>query len=144
MGNLIALVSGVIFGIGLTVSQMINPQKVINFLDIMGNWDPSLLFVMLAALLTFGTGYQFFIKKRHVPIVEKAFHFPNKVKVDKKLVMGAALFGFGWGLGGLCPGPALANIASGDSKVYGFIIMMLIGMKCSDILVSSIGKNSKA
>lgn len=135
MKNTIALLSGILFGIGLTVSQMVNPQKVINFLNVFGQWDPSLILVMLGALICFGVGYQLWVKPRPKPILSKQFYLPTKIKLDKPLVIGAMVFGFGWGLAGLCPGPALANITAGETKIFGFIFMMVIGIKCADLLV---------
>ena len=107
--NLITLLCGIIFGIGLSLSHMINPNKVLNFLDITGNWDPSLIFVMIGALAI--TFFSFkWILKRPVPLLAESFHVSTKSLVDKPLVIGAAIFGIGWGMSGYCPGPAVANL----------------------------------
>ena len=134
MKSITALISGVIFGVGLSISQMVNPQKVINFLDIFGHWDPSLLFVMIAALVVFSSGFFAINKKLKKPILDEKFYLPSTTTTDIKLVLGAIIFGFGWGLAGLCPGPAMANILFFDNKIFGFIIAMLIGMQCANLI----------
>jgi uncharacterized membrane protein YedE/YeeE len=107
--NLIALLCGIIFGIGLSLSQMINPNKVLNFLDITGNWDPSLIFVMLGALAVAFFSFKW-ILKRPAPILAESFHISRKSSVDKTLILGGAIFGIGWGMSGYCPGPAVAGL----------------------------------
>ncbi|MCK5871750.1 MAG: YeeE/YedE family protein [Methylococcales bacterium] len=107
--NLIALVSGLIFGIGLAFSKMIDPNKVLNFLDVTGNWDPSLAFVMIGALLV-TTSCFYFIMKRKSPVLENKFRLPTRTDINTPLIMGAMLFGIGWGLAGFCPGPAIASL----------------------------------
>jgi uncharacterized membrane protein YedE/YeeE len=102
MNRIASLVSGIVFGIGLTISEMINPAKVLGFLDLFGNWDPSLMFVMIGALLVSSPMFHL-IKKREKPIFAENFNFSNNKVIDSKLVIGSALFGAGWGLGGLCP-----------------------------------------
>ena len=119
---------GLLFGIGLIISQMVNPQKVINFLDIAGNWDPSLMFVMGGGLLVFGLGFFFVIKKITKPIFASQFFISERKLIDKNLLVGAVFFGTGWGLTGICLGPAMANVLSFEPKVFAFIGMMLIGM----------------
>lgn len=107
--NLIALLAGIIFGLGLAVSQMIDPNKVLNFLDITGNWDPSLAFVMMGALGVGIISFRF-ILKRPAPVFDDAFHVSHKSQLDKPLVIGSAVFGIGWGMTGYCPGPAVASL----------------------------------
>ena len=107
--NLIALLCGIIFGIGLSLSQMINPNKVLNFLDITGNWDPSLIFVMIGALAVAFVSFKW-ILKRPAPLLAESFHISRKSSVDKPLILGAAIFGIGWGMSGYCPGPAVAGL----------------------------------
>lgn len=107
--NLIALLSGIIFGIGLSLSHMIDPNKVLSFLDISGNWDPSLIFVMLGALVVAFVSFKL-ILKRPAPIWVESFHISRKSSVDKPLILGAAIFGIGWGMSGYCPGPAIAGL----------------------------------
>ncbi len=135
----VALMSGLIFGTGLIVSQMANPDKVINFLDITGFWDPSLAFVMMAALGLFIPVYYFFIKKRIKPVLAKTFSANNTCIIDSPLITGAILFGIGWGLAGICPGPAIVNLTGDSLKAIAFILAMFIGMastKYANILVS--------
>ena len=104
-----ALIAGLIFGVGLSLSQMINPNKVINFLDVASNWYPSLLLVMGAAILTTATAYRI-IFNRAKPVFESRFNLPTSQAIDKKLIGGAVLFGAGWGMIGFCPGPAIASL----------------------------------
>jgi hypothetical protein len=107
--NLIALLCGIIFGIGLSLSQMINPNKVLNFLDVTGNWDPSLLFVMMGALAVAFVSFKL-ILKRPASIFGEGFHISKKSSIDKSLILGAAIFGIGWGMSGYCPGPAVSGL----------------------------------
>ena len=107
--NLISLLCGIIFGIGLSLSQMINPNKVLNFLDISGNWDPSLIFVMMGALAVAFVSFRW-VLKRPAPLLAESFHISKKASLDKPLILGAAIFGIGWGMTGYCPGPAVANL----------------------------------
>jgi uncharacterized membrane protein YedE/YeeE len=124
---LAALVSGLLFGLGLTVSQMVNPAKVIAFIDIFGDWDPSLAFVMAAAIplaaVSFWVG-----ARRAAPLCADRFSPPVQAKVDRSLILGAVLFGVGWGLVGYCPGPALAALPLGNSRTWLFVVAMLVGM----------------
>ena len=107
--NLMTLFCGIIFGIGLSLSHMIDPNKVLSFLDIFGNWDPSLIFVMLGALVVAFVSFKL-ILKRPAPIWVESFHISRKSSVDKPLILGAAIFGIGWGMSGYCPGPAIAGL----------------------------------
>lgn len=112
-----ALLSGLVFGVGLTVSQMTNPDKVLAFLDITGRWDASLAFVMIGALLV--TVFSFrVVLRRAVPVAEHMFHVPTRQDIDRPLLMGAALFGIGWGMTGLCPGPAIAGIGLAINSLW--------------------------
>jgi uncharacterized membrane protein YedE/YeeE len=134
--NIAVLISGILFGVGLSLAQMINPNKVQNFLDITGQWDASLLFVMLGALpvalIAFGL-----VLKRDKPLLADAFHLAKNTSVDKGLIIGSIIFGIGWGLAGYCPGPAVAGLGlfSIESVVLvfsmylGFISYKLIGVK---------------
>lgn len=121
------LASGLVFGLGLAVSGMMNPAKVIGFLDVAGNWDPTLAFVMGGALLVAVPAYRF-IPKRGRPVLEEEFSLPKKKAVDAPLVWGSAIFGVGWGLVGFCPGPALAALGTGLTPVFAFVAAMLAGM----------------
>lgn len=125
---MIALLSGLLFGAGLTLSGMIDPHKVQGFLNITGAWDPSLLFVMGGALLVFMPGYQLLVKNRKLALNQAPMQIPPHSKIDHTLIIGAAIFGIGWGLAGVCPGPALVNLLSGSIGVFGFFIAMLAGM----------------
>jgi uncharacterized protein len=107
--NFMALLCGIIFGIGLSLSHMINPNKVLNFLDITGNWDPSLIFVMIGALAVAFVSFKW-ILKRPAPLLAESFHISRKSSIDKPLILGAAIFGIGWGMSGYCPGPAVAGL----------------------------------
>jgi hypothetical protein len=120
---LAALVSGLVFGLGLAVSGMMNPAKVIGFLDVAGDWDPTLAFVMVGALPAYR-----FIPKRRRPVLEEDFNLPKKQVIDAPLIWGSALFGVGWGLGGFCPGPAVAPLGTGLAPVFAFVAAMLAGM----------------
>jgi uncharacterized membrane protein YedE/YeeE len=128
-----ALVSGLLFGLGLTVSQMINPAKVIAFIDVLGDFDPSLAFVMATAIPVTALGYAL-AARRHSPICAPGFSLPTRREIDRPLVLGAVLFGIGWGLVGYCPGPALAGLRSlaglglGNPATVLFVLAVLIGM----------------
>jgi uncharacterized membrane protein YedE/YeeE len=124
---LAALLSGAIFGLGLAVSGMMNPAKVISFLDVTGDWDPTLAFVMGGALLVTVPAFRI-ISKRQRPVLADGFELPRKSAVDARLVGGAALFGVGWGLVGFCPGPAVAALATGLTPVFVFVAAMISGM----------------
>lgn len=122
-----ALISGLVFGIGLVVSGMSNPAKVLNFLDIAGTWDPSLAFVMAGAIVVTSIGYRF-ILKQPAPKFADAFAVPTRQDIDRPLIAGAAIFGLGWGLGGFCPGPAWTALPLGDAGTLAFLPAMLVGM----------------
>lgn len=122
-----AFVSGLIFAIGLGLSGMTQPAKVTAFLDIMGNWDPSLAFVMGGAILAYAPLYRL-IRRRQTPLFASLFSVPVRTDIDPRLLGGAALFGIGWGLGGFCPGPAIVSLASGQTAVAIFVASMLVGM----------------
>ncbi len=127
MSLVFSLLAGVIFGAGLTLSDMVNPARVSNFLDFAGSWDPTLMFVMAGGLAVTTLGYKF-IFRRSSPLVDEKFHLPTQRQIDLPLVGGAALFGVGWGLAGICPGPALADLVTLDPKVLAFVAAMLVGM----------------
>lgn len=127
MPIILALVAGVVFGAGLTVSDMINPARVLNFLDVAGQWDASLAFVMGGALCVVAIGYRLAFRRER-PFLVPEFSLPLKQSIDAPLLMGAAMFGVGWGLAGICPGPALAGLVSLEPKIFVFIGAMLIGM----------------
>ena len=113
--NIVALVSGVVFGLGLSLAQMTNPDKVLNFLDIGGTWDPSLLLVLGGAVVLAAAGFRL-VFKRGAPLWDSTFHLPLAKSIDRPLLVGSALFGLGWGIAGYCPGPALASIGFGNPE----------------------------
>ena len=125
--NLSSLLCGSLFGLGLVISQMVNPVKVLAFLDIAGPWDPSLALVMAGALITFGLAYRL-ILRRPAPILEPGFHLPGTACIDARLLIGAALFGIGWGLSGFCPGAAIAAIGYGRIEALLFTLAMCCGI----------------
>lgn len=122
-----ALAAGLLFGIGLTVSQMVDPAKVLNFLDLAGHWDPSLAFVLAGAVGTSAIGFRL-IRRRPAPLFADDFKLPTARRIDRRLVTGSALFGIGWGLVGLCPGPAITDLALDPRGVGLFVAAMLAGM----------------
>jgi uncharacterized protein len=124
---LVALFSGVLFGLGLVVSGMVNPAKVLGFLDVAGDWDPTLAFVMGGALLVAVPAFRV-ILKRPRPVLAEEFDLPAKKDLDARLLAGSAMFGFGWGLAGFCPGPAVTALASGLAPVFVFVAAMVAGM----------------
>jgi uncharacterized membrane protein YedE/YeeE len=127
MQVLVALLSGILFGTGLAVSGMVNPAKVLNFFDVFGTWDPSLVFVMAGALAVTITGYRL-VLQRSSPAFAPRFHLPSARQIDARLIAGSALFGLGWGLSGFCPGPAIASLTTLSMHPVIFIIAMLAGM----------------
>ena len=126
MNKIVSLLCGIIFGIGLVISQMINPEKVLGFLNIFREWDPSLAFVMIGALLISTPAFHFF-KKKSKPLFSSNFSIPNNKNIDKKLIIGSVFFGAGWGLIGLCPGPAITTIALLNISSIIFVISMFGG-----------------
>ena len=124
--NLAALASGVVFGLGLSLAQMTNPDKVLNFLDIAGNWDASLLFVLGGAVVLSALAFHFILKRR-APLWDSTFHLPLARAIDKSLVIGSALFGIGWGLSGYCPGPAIASIGLGNPEALWVVPSIIAG-----------------
>jgi uncharacterized membrane protein YedE/YeeE len=126
-GVIAAFVAGSLFGLGLTVSRMIDPAKVLGFLDVAGNWDPSLALVMAGALTVMAIAYRIAMGRR-APLLAGTFQIPTRRDVDARLVSGAVVFGVGWGLVGFCPGPAISGLALGRHEVYVFVLAMLAGM----------------
>jgi uncharacterized membrane protein YedE/YeeE len=133
---LLALLSGTLFGLGLAVSGMVNPAKVLGFLDIAGAWDPTLAFVMAGALAVTTPAFRFVLKQPR-PWLAPAFVLPARNDLELRLVLGAALFGIGWGLAGFCPGPALAAMVTGNPAVYAFVASMIVGFLLHDLCVGN-------
>ncbi|HYX36814.1 MAG TPA: DUF6691 family protein [Oligoflexus sp.] len=125
--GLAALIVGFIFALGLGLSGMTQPQKVIGFLDLFGEWDPSLMFVMIGAIGVHMITYRL-IRKRNSPLLATEWKVPTQSRITPALLMGAVLFGIGWGLAGFCPGPAVASLASLSWKPVLFVVSMLLGM----------------
>lgn len=128
MFYLAVILSGVLFGFGMVLSGMVDPYIVIGFLDISGNWIPDLAFVMGGGLLVFVPSYFFLINNRKSPVIAKEFCVPKSKDIDNKLLLGAMLFGLGWGLVGFCPGPVITSLSSGNITVYLFVLCMALGM----------------
>lgn len=126
---------GLLFGVGLVISGMSNPAKVLNFLDLFGTWDPSLIFVMGGAVVTAFVGYRLVLGWQR-PILATSFSLPAKADLDAQLLAGAGIFGIGWGLSGLCPGPAFTAIYSGAASLFCFLAAMLLGIWAARMLQS--------
>ncbi|MEL7176428.1 MAG: DUF6691 family protein [Pseudomonadota bacterium] len=118
---------GVIFGMGILISGMANPVKVLNFFDIFGAWDPSLAFVMGGALVVTFIGYRLVLKQPR-PLVDSKFHLPSKSDIDARLIAGSATFGVGWGIAGFCPGGALPALGTGNTSVMIFVAALVVGI----------------
>ncbi len=124
--KLAALASGVVFGLGLSLAQMTNPDKVLNFLDFTGTWDPSLLLVLGGAVVLSTLGFHL-VFKRQTPVWDSMFHLPVAQAIDRPLLIGSALFGIGWGLSGYCPGPAIASLGFGNPEALWVVPSMVAG-----------------
>ncbi len=121
-----ALMAGLVFGAGLSVSNMIDPNKVLGFLDIAGDWDPSLALVMAGALAVAIPGF-LWVRKQQRPVLDTRFHVTDKTELDRPLLIGAAIFGIGWGMTGYCPGPAVANLAIGNAEALLMVVSVYAG-----------------
>jgi uncharacterized protein len=127
MRSLFGFLAGLVFGLGLVISGMANPAKVLNFLDLAGTWDPSLAFVMAGAAATTFVGYRL-AWRQPKPVFEAKFDLPSGTAIDRPLVLGAAVFGVGWGIGGFCPGPALTALPLLAPGTLVFVPAMLFGL----------------
>lgn len=134
MKFLLTYLAGSIFGVGILISGMSNPAKVVNFFDLFGSWDPSLAFVMGGAIAVASLGYHMVLRAPK-PVFEPTFVIPTSQTIDVKLVGGAATFGVGWGIAGFCPGGAIPAIGTGDPFVILFILSMIIGMFVARTLI---------
>ena len=128
MHILTAILAGVLFGVGLLLSGMANPVKVHGFLDLAGRWDPSLAMVMGGAICVAIVGFAIAKRRTHT-LLNSPMQLPSATGIDRKLVIGSALFGIGWGLAGICPGPALVTLAMGVPQAIVFVLAMLVGMQ---------------
>ncbi len=137
MSLLVQFLIGLLFGSGLVVAGMSDPAKVQNFLDLAaipsGGWDPSLAFVMGAGTLVTYLGYRFVLKRKQ-PIFDPEFHVPEATQIDMPIVVGPAIFGIGWGLGGFCPGPAFTAVGTGSGQAITFVVAMVVGMVAARVL----------
>ena len=133
MTKLSSLISGIVFGLGLTISGMVYPEKVLGFLNIFNAWDPSLMFVMIGAILIFSPLY-FIFKRKSRPIVSKNVVISTNKNIDKNLIIGSIMFGAGWGFAGLCPGPAISAISFFNTDVYLFVLFMFVGFYLGNLI----------
>ena len=133
MNRFIEFLVGLVFGVGLLLSGMTDPGKILGFLDLTGQWDPSLALVMGGAI---AVGFFAFAlaKKRTTHFLGGALQLPTSIQIDRRLVLGSLLFGAGWGLAGFCPGPALVLLAAGQTEAWGFVLAMLVGMVAFEVL----------
>lgn len=133
MNLLFSLIAGLVFGLGLIVAGMANPAKVLGFLDLAGNWDPSLALVMIGAIAVGVVAFAF-AKRRSLSLLRLPMQLPTARQIDRRLIVGSLLFGVGWGLAGICPGPALVLLGAGVMKGLVFVIAMLVGMLLFELL----------
>lgn len=126
--SLLDFAAAVLFGLGLALSGMTMPEKVIGFLDVFGDWDPALMFVMIGAIAVHAVAYVLITRSGRSPLYSSKFHLPVRSAIDKPLLIGSAIFGFGWGLAGFCPGPALVAVITGESTVLVFVGSMIAGI----------------
>jgi uncharacterized membrane protein YedE/YeeE len=131
--TILSLLSGLVFGVGLLVSGMANPAKVLGFLDLAGEWDPSLALVMLGAIVVGIVAFQI-AGARKLTFLKREFRLPTRTDIDKRLILGSVLFGAGWGLAGFCPGPALVAMGAGEHKAVVFVVAILAGMALFEVL----------
>lgn len=123
-----ALIAGILFGLGIAISGMMNPAKVLNFFDLAGSWDPSLIFVMGGALVIAAIGYRLVFGAMLHPVFEEKFALPTSRVIDAPLIGGSAVFGIGWGIAGFCPGGAIPALGLGDVRAYLFVAAMIVGL----------------
>jgi len=127
----VAALAGALFGAGLVISGMTQPARIAHFLDPLHDWDPSLAFVMAGAVAVYATGHAWTRRRLDRPWFDLRFHLPARTDIDAQLVIGAAMFGIGWGLAGLCPGPGIVAAASGSTSAMAFVLAMIAGMYTS-------------
>jgi len=139
----IAYLIGLIFGVGISLSGMANPAKVLNFFDLAGTWDPSLAFVMGGAVLVTFVGYRW-VLNRPKPLFEAHFGLPTRTDIDLRLVSGAVIFGIGWGIAGFCPGGALPALGTGNSMVILFVVSLLVGIVVTSLLDNVLRKENSS
>lgn len=142
MKLMVTLLIGMIFGLGIAISGMANPAKVLNFFDLAGTWDPSLIFVMGGALITTAIGYQIVFRIRKSPLMDIAFLAPKGKDIDTRLVVGSATFGIGWGIAGFCPGGAIPALGLGYSDTFVFMIALIAGIFIARLLNTKMSTQS--
>ncbi len=130
----IGLVAGVVFGLALVLSEMTNPARILGFLDVFGHWDPRLAFVMVGAIAVHAP-VVYWLRRRGKPFIESKLSVPPEARIDMRLILGAALFGIGWGVAGYCPGPAVVAATRGGSALL-LVVSMVVGMGLHEVLVS--------
>ncbi|MDI9245454.1 YeeE/YedE family protein [Marinobacter sp. CHS3-4] len=130
--SIASLIAGLVFGFGLILSGMANPEKVLGFLDLAGQWDPSLALVMAGAIVIGVFAFQW-AGKRPMTFFGREFSIPNKTSIDKRLVVGSLMFGAGWGIAGFCPGPAMVALGAGEQKAFVFVLAMVAGMMIFEV-----------
>ena len=135
-----SLIAGLIFGLGILISGMASPAKVINFFDVAGTWDPSLMFVMGGALIVTFVGYRL-VFARSQPLFSDRFHLPTRSDIDLMLVAGSAIFGVGWGIAGFCPGGAIPAIGTGRGDVLMFAAAMIVGIVATRLVLRGIARS---
>ena len=133
MSKIVSCISGIIFGVGLSVSNMINPEKVLGFLDIFGLWDPSLIFVMMGAIIISAPVF-FLFRSKNKPLFADNFTMPTLKSIDKNLIIGSSIFGVGWGMVGFCPGPAISSLALLNTYSVYFVLSLLGGFLLTELV----------
>ena len=133
MSKIVSCISGIIFGVGLSVSNMINPEKVLGFLDIFGLWDPSLIFVMMGAIIISAPVF-FLFRSKNKPLFADNFTMPTLKSIDKNLIIGSSIFGVGWGMAGFCPGPAISSLALLNTYSVYFVLSIVGGFLLTEFL----------
>ena len=142
VSKIVSCISGIIFGVGLSVSNMINPEKVLGFLDIFGLWDPSLIFVMLGAIIISAPVF-FLFRSKNKPLFADNFTMPTLKSIDKNLIIGSSTFGIGWGMVGFCPGPAISSFALLNTYSVYFVLSMVGGFLLTEFVNRTIVARSK-
>jgi len=131
--KIVSFISGIIFGVGLSVSNMINPEKVLGFLDLFGSWDPSLIFVMMGAIIISAPVF-FLFRSKNKPLFADNFTIPTLKSIDRNLIIGSSIFGIGWGMGGFCPGPAISSLALLNTYSLFFVLSLLGGFLLTELV----------
>jgi len=138
--KIVSFISGIIFGVGLSVSNMINPEKVLGFLDLFGSWDPSLIFVMMGAIIISAPVFLLF-RSKNKPLFADNFTIPTLKSIDRNLIIGSSIFGIGWGLVGFCPGPAISSLALLNTYSVYFVLSMVGGFLLTELVNRTIIRN---